>query len=138
MNIRYTNFLIIVLVAHILLLYIFSKDKQEESIVNIKVSNGSGNIKLQQDDASRIWVGYGDTLCKHYDGLGFQYELITAVVTYVAPGSPADRAGLKKKDILVTPLWHMKLVFDQVVDVRVKRDNSIIDLTMKVERICEE
>ena len=100
--------------------------------------SSSGKFDDLDDGKTHIWVSRGIIPCETYDGIGIQFNRITCLVNKVAPGSPADKAGLKENDELVTPIWNIDLVFGQKIDLVVIRDGKHITLPVVVDRICHE
>lgn len=126
-----------------LALHIFVALKMEtqgepiDDVTEDQQSNASRSDGLD-DNKTSIWVSSGTLLCDSYDGIGIQFNAITGIVSHVAPGSPAHKAGVKNGDELVTPLWNMDLTFGQKINLVVIRDDKRITLPIVVDRICHE
>lgn len=130
--------LLISLVLHVFLVYKV-KAPGEHVSSNSQDQNSASENRGNLDDAkTHIWVSRGIIPCETYDGIGIQFNRITCLVNKVAPGSPADKAGLKENDELVTPIWNIDLVFGQKIDLVVIRDGKHITLPIIVDRICHE
>lgn len=64
-------------------------------------------------------------------GIGIRRDFGYRVVE-VAPGYPADRAGIKVGDYLPGYLDHEK----EYMEFEVHRGNKVVHMKLKVERIC--
>lgn len=89
------------------------------------------------DDLEFVRRGQGEgwQQCKRtYEGFGFRYAYVAAgyLVTEVAPGYPADRAGMIRGDVLE----QVHLEGADVVYVA-HRAGSVIRLPMRRETICQ-
>jgi len=135
---NYLKLFVIVLLAHILLILFFSREAQISNQTPPQQQSSRSITYRDRQTQERIWVGIGILPCDTYDGIGVQYDEITSVVSYVAKNGPADKAGLRAYDLIISPLSNMQLSFGQILDVKVKRNNEILQLTMKVDRICKE
>ena len=73
----------------------------------------------------------------YYVGIGIRMNILNEI-EFVAPGGPADMAGLKKGDVLA--------IYDQrirdmhpigtLINVPIIRDGITIDVQIKVDKIC--
>jgi C-terminal processing protease CtpA/Prc len=106
--------------------------KQEQ---NHSANNGGDKDK---DTTQKIWFKRSAIPCDSYEGIGLQFMLLTGIVTYVAPDSPAWKAGLRTGDELITPIWNMDLKFGQQVEIIAKRDNTNLKFNVFVDRICKD
>ena len=104
--------------------------KQEQSL------NNSG--KGEEDGKQKIWFRKSEIPCNSYDGIGVQYSQISGVISHVAAGGPADRAGIKVGDEFITPVWYMDFKFNQKVEIIVKRDNVNLKFNVLIDRICKD
>ena len=97
--------------------------------------NSRGGI---EDEKDSIWVNYGAVPCEYYNGIGIQFTGLTNTVMYVAPNSPAHKAGIKIGDELITDLWKMNLEFGQKIDIVVLRDGKQLVFSVTIDRICQQ
>jgi predicted metalloprotease with PDZ domain len=131
--------LLISLIASIML-HVFIALKYQHPIVDNAQNTQQSKKQHQQQDLddgkTSIWASPGIVPCDSYDGIGVQFNGITGIVSDIAVGAPADKAGIRVGDELITPLWNMQLAFGQSLDVIVLRDGKKITLHVVVDRIC--
>jgi hypothetical protein len=125
-------------ILHLFVMYRYKTPKIDPPQTGQRQSSSNGRGEDIQDKKTSIWFTPGIVPCDSYDGIGLQFNAISGIVTYVAGNAPADLAGIKVGDELITPLWNMELTFGQSLDVIVLRDGKKITLSVVVDRICHE
>lgn len=125
------------IVMHFLLAYVYhdTQPKENRKTEEYQVSYNNKNSKNKSE---HIWFNSGKKPCNHYDGIGIQYNAISGIVSSVAINGPADIGGLKIGDELLTPVWYMDFKFGEVVEIKVKREDTILIFNVKVDRICTD
>jgi C-terminal processing protease CtpA/Prc len=76
--------------------------------------------------------------CKSfYTGIGITTSW-SDHITYVAPGGPADIAGIRKGDQLLDPAQRIRDKFKEgtLITVTVIRDGITKDITVRIDKIC--
>lgn len=77
------------------------------------------------------------TCPKKYIGIGIRFDWGQKnVVIKVAPGSPAERAGIQIDDVLLTDEYFGDLPVGAEVMLPIERNGVKHDITMKVNYIC--
>lgn len=97
----------------------------------------NGNVG-REDKPKDIWVSSGQRECDSYEGMGIVYSFMTNVVIKVASDGPADKAGIKAGDVIITPIDTMTFKFGQTVYISLQRGNSKIKVKVLIDRICQE
>lgn len=128
--------IIISLALHAYLLF-FSNiaEKEPEQEQQGLRYNGNGDHEYKPKD---IWFSQGSKRCDSYEGIGIVYGFMTNAIIKVAPGSPADKAGMKKDDIIITPIWNMEFKFGETVVILLDRGGKKIKVKVLIDRICQE
>ena len=93
---------------------------------------------------------FNETLGGYYNGLGITImkENNNVVVVSVTKDSPADKAGIKEKDIILkiddidaskeqvdTLANYVSKVKDKEINIKIKRDNKVTDYKVKKDRV---
>ena len=130
---------IISLILHFYAAHHFSQKK----MIQEQKNKGNSSEREQQvsygpKEKHNIWFSPGIVPCDSYEGIGIQFNPITTIVTNVAKDGPAYNSGIRTGDEIITPLWNMDLRFGQRLNVKVKRDGTILEFNMVVNRICKE
>ena len=89
-------------------------------------------IKLLPSDETESETPCADS----YTGIGVNHSSTT--ITEVAPGGPADRAGIKAGDIFINEaeFWINQHPAGTLVVMRILRDGRELEFRLKIGRIC--
>lgn len=80
-----------------------------------------------------------DYYCPHYyAGIGIRFSWLLREVIDVAPGGPADRAGVRVGDILINDPYNDRETIGETRTYTIKRGDQVINITMVTEKICGE
>lgn len=89
----------------------------------------------ERDEQLLGMTGNGLACAAKYRGIGVRTNWGSGVVVEVAPGGPADRAGIRLDDILLTEGGFI-LPLDTIVEVRIDRAGQVLTFKVKVSDVC--
>lgn len=110
-----------------------SDDKDKELFIESKklidkllnISNTLGSNKSRECE-------------KHYIGIGITYSYLSNTISDIAPGGPADRAGIKVGDRLADPSMRIRNQYPigTSINVAIIKDGRTVNISVKVDKIC--
>lgn len=89
----------------------------------------------ERDEKILGMTGNGLACAAKYRGIGVRTNWGSGVVVEVAPDGPADRAGIRLDDVLLTE-GSFILPLDTVVEVRVERVGLVLTFRVAVSDVC--
>jgi predicted metalloprotease with PDZ domain len=118
---------------HLSLLFTFKVQETPPEKPPTRVALLSGDIELQPKEEDNLNPNSLHLNCPEtYEGIGIKRRW-GGMVTEVAKGWPADRAGIKVGDVIEP--WFFDAV-DGFMSFEVHRAGRVIKMRLKTERIC--
>lgn len=81
--------------------------------------------------------GTGLSCEKSYRGVGFKDDWAGHIIE-VAPGSPAEQAGIIVGDRLAQDDYYKNLDIGTIVVMKIERNGQLMELTLRIDDICYE
>ena len=134
-NSKFRTGLIVSLILHLLILVSIGQPSKSEQKQGEKKNKGEKRLNTRIQLPAQ-YGGQGNDCENGYVGIGVVVNFFR-IITQVAPGSPADEAGLQVNDELTTRINNAELQEGQVLTVHFQRKAQKFTKKIKVEKICK-